>query len=443
MKAKQNLWKRIARDISMIFAVILVVCLWKPVVSSAADSDSTVTFVVGADATATLNTDTGEMNITGTGDLYASVEYNSQSDKSLWYKGNTNYSKQIYKVVIGSGITSIGDYDFSRCGNLSSVEIGGDVRTIGEYAFNYCSALYDINIPAGVKTIGKYAFNRSSLTSVTLNVGLDKICEYAFYGTDLKSVDIPDGITCIESYAFSKTDITNVTIPENISIIKICAFDKVNATVKSKTVTVVAYSFGSGTTFTAERGSTIETLCQNSTNVRYTLKYIVHESTVTFNPNGGSVSTKSKKIYSESAYGELPTPKRKGYTFAGWYTSKSGGSSVTSTTTVTAVEDSTLYAHWNKVSVARASKPTVKSTSKKKITVKIKKVSGAIGYQIRYSTKSSMKGAKTVSTTSLTRNISKLTSKKTYYVQVRAYKLDSAGKKVYGNWSKTKAIKVK
>ena len=44
------------------------------------------------------------------------------------------------------------------------------------------------------------------------------------------------------------------------------------------------------------------------------------------------------------------------------------------------------------------------------------------------------------STTSKT--ISKLKSKKKYYVRIRAYK-KSAGKKIYGAWSKTKTVKVK
>ena len=42
--------------------------------------------------------------------------------------------------------------------------------------------------------------------------------------------------------------------------------------------------------------------------------------TVTFDPNGGSVSTSSKSVLYNQQYGELPTPTREGYTFDGWYT---------------------------------------------------------------------------------------------------------------------------
>ncbi len=40
--------------------------------------------------------------------------------------------------------------------------------------------------------------------------------------------------------------------------------------------------------------------------------------TVTFDPNGGSVSTSSKSVIYNQPYGTLPTPTREGYTFDGW-----------------------------------------------------------------------------------------------------------------------------
>lgn len=79
---------------------------------------------------------------------------------------------------------------------------------------------------------------------------------------------------------------------------------------------------------------------------------------------------------------------------------------------------------------------------KKALQVSWKKVSGASGYQIWYSTskKFKKKSAKTVKKPKLT--IKKLKSGKTYFVKVRAYTLKN-GKKVYGAWSKTMKKKVK
>jgi hypothetical protein len=67
------------------------------------------------------------------------------------------------------------------------------------------------------------------------------------------------------------------------------------------------------------------------------------------------------------------------------------------------------------------------------------------GYQIRYSLKSSMASAKTVTITknkTTSKAIKKLKAKKKYYVQIRTYKA-SSGKKYYSNWSAKKTVKTK
>lgn len=87
---------------------------------------------------------------------------------------------------------------------------------------------------------------------------------------------------------------------------------------------------------------------------------------------------------------------------------------------------------------------STKSTSKKTLTVKWTKVTNASGYQVTYSTKSNFKGAKTVNVSykSSSKKLTKLTSKKKYYVKVRAYTTIS-GKKYYGSYSSKKTVKVK
>ncbi len=67
---------------------------------------------------------------------------------------------------------------------------------------------------------------------------------------------------------------------------------------------------------------------------------------VTFDPNGGRVSPTSTAVTIGKKYGPLPTPNRTGYSFAGWYTEKTGGTKVTETTTVGNDPPTKLYAHW-------------------------------------------------------------------------------------------------
>lgn len=93
--------------------------------------------------------------------------------------------------------------------------------------------------------------------------------------------------------------------------------------------------------------------------------------------------------------------------------------------------------------------PTISSvsTKSKAITVKWKKI-GCNNFQVQYSTKSNMSGAKTytVSSNTTSKKISKLKKDKKYYVRVRAIKVKKIGGKTfkyYSNWSSKKSIKVK
>lgn len=69
--------------------------------------------------------------------------------------------------------------------------------------------------------------------------------------------------------------------------------------------------------------------------------------TLTFDPNGGKLTTKSKKVAKTKAIGTLPKPSKSGYTFTGWYTKKSGGTKVATTTKMSA-KNMIVYAHWKK-----------------------------------------------------------------------------------------------
>ena len=76
------------------------------------------------------------------------------------------------------------------------------------------------------------------------------------------------------------------------------------------------------------------------------------------------------------------------------------------------------------------------------VTVSWKKLTGAKGYQICYSTSKKWKGKKQKLVSKNKAVIKKLKKKKTYYFRVRAYRLERT-KKVYGAWSNMKKIKIK
>lgn len=161
--------------------------------------------------------------------------------------------------------------------------------------------------------------------------------------------------------------------------------------------------------------------------------------TVNFKSNGGS-SVSKQYVQHNKTIKKSSNPKRSKYTFVGWYSDSKLTKAWDFNTKITSGK--TLYAKWKKISLKKAVISKVKNVSGKKIKVTVKKVSGADGYQIQYSTKSNMKSAKTVTSSKTTTTISKLSKGKKYYVRVKAYKKDSTGKKVAGKWSKVKNLKV-
>ena len=134
----------------------------------------------------------------------------------LFYVRYWSYSPNIKSVIIGSDVTSIGDYAFSGC--TAEIVWGDDpvITEIGEYAFAGYKGT-SIVIPAGVTSIGDRAFyNCSGLTSVTIGDGVTSIGDWAFDGcTGLTSVTIGAGVTSIGYEAFSYcTGLTSVTFEE-------------------------------------------------------------------------------------------------------------------------------------------------------------------------------------------------------------------------------------
>ena len=124
-------------------------------------------------------------------------------------------------------VTSIGNWIFSDCAELTSITIPESVTSIGKYAFSGCSGLTSINMPDGITSIGDGAFyDCSGLTSINIPDGIASIGDGAFSGcSGLTSINIPDGITSIGDGAFSEcSGLTSITIPESVTSIGNNAF---------------------------------------------------------------------------------------------------------------------------------------------------------------------------------------------------------------------------
>lgn len=177
----------------------------------------------GSDLKWSLSND-GTLAISGTGDMM------SWEMKSEWYE----YRSSIKKVIIESGVTSIGDWAFYECENLTEISIPDSVRKIGEYAFSYCSGLQNIQLPDTVDEIGIFAFSYCTAlkefiipASVnTITMGLFAEC------TSLTEIVIPEGVTDIQELAFDGcTGIVKIEFRGNVPRIAENAFSGVTATV--------------------------------------------------------------------------------------------------------------------------------------------------------------------------------------------------------------------
>lgn len=98
--------------------------------------------------------------------------------------------------------------------------------------------------------------------------------------------------------------------------------------------------------YTAANGGTKVTSLTPTADTTLYAHWTANNYTVNYNGNGGTPAEASKTVTYDSAYGALITASRTGYVFAGWFTEASGGSQVTTATTVKITAAQTLYAHW-------------------------------------------------------------------------------------------------
>ena len=131
-------------------------------------------------------------------------------------------------ITIPNSVTSIGNYAFMNCSELSSITIPNSVETIGDYAFKSCSRLSSITIPDSVTSIGRSSFEYCvGFTSITIPNSVTSIGNSAFRGcSGLTSITIPNSVTSIGGYAFNNcSSLTTVTIPNSVKAIEISAFE--------------------------------------------------------------------------------------------------------------------------------------------------------------------------------------------------------------------------
>jgi tetratricopeptide (TPR) repeat protein len=98
----------------------------------------------------------------------------SSVDGVLFNKAKTNLisypnGKKGNNYTIPSGVTSIEEWAFAFCDNLTGITIPAGVTTIGDYAFAFCHNITSITLPATVTSIGEEILYYSNVKTVTLS----------------------------------------------------------------------------------------------------------------------------------------------------------------------------------------------------------------------------------------------------------------------------------
>ncbi len=98
--------------------------------------------------------------------------------------------------TVPDGVTSLADFSFYSCANLTNVTFSPSVQSLGEYSFALCLGLTNFFIPGTVGTVGSQAFSQcSNLTTVVI---------------------VSEGVTNLSFGAFSDSGLTQVTVPASV-----------------------------------------------------------------------------------------------------------------------------------------------------------------------------------------------------------------------------------
>lgn len=133
----------------------------------------------------------------------------------------------VTSVLIPNSVINIGRHAFRNCRNLTSINIPNSVLTIGSSAFSDCRSLITVNLPNSITIIESYIFDGcSNMISVSIPDSVTNIRYSAFRGChSLTSVSIPNSVTTIGGHAFAYSrGLTSITIPNSVVNIDNTAF---------------------------------------------------------------------------------------------------------------------------------------------------------------------------------------------------------------------------
>ena len=198
----------------------------------------------GDNLTWTLDSETGELIISGEGRMYDFAKRDFEN--TWWDHGHEYLTDYIESIKIGNKVTNIGGYAFQCMPNLKHIEIGNSVQEIGDYAFAACDGLTSVTIPNSVTNICWQAFfSCSNLCKVTLGNSIVNIGESVFTNCiNLREINFPNSLKQIGRVAFGHCALTKIKLPNSLTSIGDLAFtdcEELNNFIIPNSVTNIGY----------------------------------------------------------------------------------------------------------------------------------------------------------------------------------------------------------
>lgn len=163
--------------------------------------------------------------------ISGSGEMSNYSKGQAPWSSLLNDAAKTVRLVLGAGVTTIGDYAFYECDSLTEAELPSGCTDLGIGSFGSCDRLERIGFGNSLQMIGGYAFSGcAALRQVgAFPSTLKKIDMCAFGGCASwnDELELPSGLTYVGSYAFMGCEGLNGTlsIPDSVTTIGTGAFN--------------------------------------------------------------------------------------------------------------------------------------------------------------------------------------------------------------------------
>lgn len=390
------------------------------------------------------------------------------------------------EIDIPNTVNTIGSHAFDNCNNLEKIKLSNNIKEISDYTFEGCTNLEEIDIPIGAKKLGKGAFEEcSSLKKIVIPKSVEIIYENTYSTPTFKNCNN------LTIYGYKNTAAEAVALNDSINFVALEEPIQISkttiGTISSKRYTGKEIKPLLKITYKGKvlkEGTDYKLSFSNNKNVglgNITIKGIgkyIGSKKITFNiiPNSTknitlsntktrSVSIKWDKVKEADGY-YIYKKEKNSSKYVRTLAVKNSATSSTISTTLKNLKSGTDYTikvvPYKRVNekfyednsskeinfttrLSRVVSVSIKSPTKGEGHIVWDLVKNASGYEVKMATSkngkyTTIKDSKGLSNTIYSKKY--LKSKKTYYFKVRAYKIVNS-KKIYGDYSSIKSIKIK